>query len=192
MASLDGFMGQSVEVPDDSVGCGSESCDRHNIMWLESIGLNHAQAIGIQAVWNFIMYRQYDSVSTALGGLEFFDNISDDPDNGPAYIAWFDSHRPLVDYCIGLSADLEPYWQQAWHPHYTVADPQEVCILIESTDLGATWQFLGQPVLYQSRNAAVESSERPEGMDPYPWLKNQKQIACFQITDRPYDSPTGK
>ncbi len=114
--------------------CGNESCDLHNILWLEFDGCTHEQAIGLTAVYNQSDNQSgVGSVAEALGGMDEFNLINEEGANVPAMVAWYDQHQPLVRYFMeSQDRELLEFWYCAKYPGrymptnvtgYMVVDP---------------------------------------------------------------------
>lgn len=105
------------ETPSPDESCQHEYCPRHTIMWLESEGLTHAAAVGIAGVLDQVEHESSDNIIIeALGGFDSFNQVTDFCavwESAPL-TEWYESHQPLVAYCLEKSDwSGTDYWYQA-------------------------------------------------------------------------------
>lgn len=130
--------------PEDQ--CGNESCDLHNILWLEFEGCTHEQAIGLTAVYNRSEDWGHGLIADTLGGMDEFNKLNEDGTDIPGMSAWYDSHLPLVQYFMESreSDSLLEYWLCAKYPGRYM--PTNVTIyMVAETDGQGGWQPVPGP-----------------------------------------------
>lgn len=127
------------------VQCGSESCDLHNILWLEFDGHTHEQAIGITAVYNRSMDWGSGIVADTLGGLDEFNTITENGHDVPKMIEWYNTHQPLVQYFLeSRDRELLEFWYSAKYPGRYMPTTVTLHMIIEPDGQGG-WQPVRGP-----------------------------------------------
>lgn len=158
------------------VQCGSESCDMHNILWMETEGFNHEQAIGLTAVYNFTFNAWgYGTVAEALGGLDEFDDLTDGDQNIPGLSQWYNDHKPLVEYIMETHEKhgLYEYWLASRIPGYEPRKWGQVSIHLFKGPDGQwqPYQVPGHPLIipegYDQWSESYDAAKA--SMDPDQW-----------------------
>lgn len=170
--------------------CGSESCDLHSIVWLESEGINHEQAVGLTAIYDYSL--GYSSkVAEALGGLDEFNQLNENGLDDPASLgAWYAAHLPLVEYVLETREQdgLYHYWLQARIPTYHIPVYQELSIMVQEQDgVWSPYQIPGQPLIlsndwkeWQDQVDSDPMHKLPDGLqDPSYW--DHRRVARFKF-----------
>lgn len=131
--------------------CGSESCDMHNILWLEYDGCDHEQAIGLTAVYNFADSWGYGPVADTLGGMDEFNTLNENGPDMQGMIEWYNAHQPLVYYIMEIREkdDLWDYWWHAKNPDHLIPERGRISIHLIKGPNGQwqPYQAPGQPLL---------------------------------------------
>lgn len=157
------------------VQCGHESCDLHNILWMETEGFSHEQAIGLAAVYSFSDGWGYGSVANALGGMDQFNDITGEGADTKALVQWYNDHKPLVEYILETHErhGLHEYWLASRIPGYEISKWSKVSIhLVKGPD--GSWlpyQVPGHPLLipegYEGWSESYDAAKA--SIDPETW-----------------------
>lgn len=123
--------------------CGSESCDLHNILWLEFDGHTHEQAIGITAIYNSLDSGP-SQVAEALGGLDEFSTITEAGHDVPKMQVWYAAHQPLVQYILeSRDRELLEFWLTAKYPGRYMPTTVTLHMIMEPDGKGGWQPVLG-------------------------------------------------
>lgn len=168
--------------PEDQ--CGSESCNLHNILWLEFYGCSHEEAVGLTAVYNYSEGHP-SAVAEALGGLDEFNQLNENGAEVPGMRAWYTAHKPLVQYILEAheSDSLLDYWWAAQIPNYRIHRYVEWSMLVIKGSDGA-WaphQLAGFPLVFTEDSFPDVSQSDPSYDRTDYWLTHHWASIRFDI-----------
>ena len=167
--------------------CGYETCDLHNILWLEFDGCTHEQAIGLTAVYSFSESWGYGIVADTLGGMDEFNTLNENGPDVSGMVAWYNAHQPLIHYIMETreSEDLLPYWEQEKYQNSNVHVPKYVewsmLVQLNENQQWVPYQLAGFPLIFMSDDDPDVSKVDPAYVGPEYWQSHHWARIRFDI-----------